>query len=39
MTELRQIRRIVTGKRTVDGAGVQLVRVLGYRDTQDFDPF
>ena len=39
MTDLRQIRRIVTGKKTIDGAGVHLVRVLGYRDTQDFDPF
>lgn len=39
MTQLRKIHRIVTGKHTVDGAGVHLVRVLGYRDTQDFDPF
>lgn len=27
------------GKRTVDGAGVRLVRVLGNRDVYDFDPF
>jgi len=39
MVQLRPVRKIVTGHRTVDGAGVNLVRVIGYRDTQDFDPF
>lgn len=39
MSEIRKIRKIVTGERTVDGAGVRLVRVLGQRDTKDFDPF
>lgn len=39
MIKPRPVRRIVTGHRTVDGAGVSLVRVIGYRDTRDFDPF
>ena len=39
MNEIRSIRRIVTGKPATDGAGVKLVRVIGYNDTQDFDPF
>ncbi|HML32741.1 pirin family protein [Sporomusa sphaeroides] len=39
MNKLRTIRKIVTGKHTVDGAGVKLVRVIGRDDTQDFDPF
>lgn len=30
---------MVRGQRAVDGAGVRLVRVLGYRDVTDFDPF
>jgi redox-sensitive bicupin YhaK (pirin superfamily) len=36
---LRTIRKIGKGQRTVDGAGVSLVRVLGFHDTKDFDPF
>lgn len=39
MSEIRKIRKIITGEHTVDGAGVRLVRVLGHKDTQDFDPF
>ena len=39
MGETRKIRRIVTGRQAVDGAGVRLVRVIGYGDTKDFDPF
>ena len=39
MNEIRSIRRIVTGKPATDGAGVKLVRVIGYNDTKDFDPF
>ncbi len=36
---IRNIKKIVTGKRAIDGAGVRLVRVIGYNDTKDFDPF
>lgn len=39
MSEIRSIRKIVTGKNAIDGAGVKLVRVIGRRDTSDFDPF
>lgn len=39
MSQYRAIRRIVTGRSAVDGAGVRLVRVFGYHDTKDFDPF
>lgn len=39
MNKLRTIRKIVTGKHTVDGAGVKLVRVIGRDDTKEFDPF
>lgn len=35
----REIVKILQGKRAVDGAGVSLVRVLGYHDVKDFDPF
>lgn len=34
-----EIKKLVRGQRAVDGAGVHLVRVLGNRDTEDFDPF
>ena len=37
--EYRKIRKVVTGNPAVDGAGVRLVRVLGHRDVEDFDPF
>lgn len=37
--QVRTVRKVITGKRTTDGAGVQLVRVIGYHDTMDFDPF
>jgi len=33
------IKRIVRGRRTIDGAGVSLVRVFARDDTADFDPF
>ncbi len=36
---MREIAKMVRGQRAVDGAGVQLVRVLGHRDVEDFDPF
>ena len=39
MGETRAIRKIVTGKQTMDGAGVKLVRVIGRDDTKEFDPF
>jgi hypothetical protein len=39
MSEIRRVRRIVTGKNAIDGAGVRLVRVIGNRDTAEFDPF
>lgn len=34
----RTVKSQVTGFRTVDGAGVSLVRVLGHETTQEFDP-
>ena len=36
---VRKIKRIVTGTRQTDGAGVRLVRVLGPGTTAEFDPF
>ncbi len=39
MSQLRTVKKIVSGQRAVDGAGVRLVRVLGRADTKDFDPF
>ena len=36
---IRNIKKIVTGQRAVDGAGVRLVRVVGHKDVEDFDPF
>lgn len=35
----REVKKIVTGQPATDGAGVKLVRVLGYADTAEFDPF
>lgn len=35
----REVKRIITGMPATDGAGVKLVRVLGYADTAEFDPF
>lgn len=35
----REIIKIIKGNRAVDGAGVNLVRVIGYRDTKELDPF
>jgi redox-sensitive bicupin YhaK (pirin superfamily) len=39
MAQVREIRRIVTGSTTRDGAGVKLVRVIGRSDVEEFDPF
>jgi quercetin 2,3-dioxygenase len=36
---LRKVKRIVTGTAQVDGAGVELIRVIGKPDVEDFDPF
>lgn len=35
----RGIKKIVNGQHQIDGAGVHLVRVIGYYDVKDFDPF
>lgn len=35
----REIIKTVRGEWAIDGAGVRLVRVLGSRDVDDFDPF
>ena len=34
----RKIKKEVTGFNTKDGAGVSLVRVLGHKTVEDFDP-
>ena len=39
MSEIRTVRKVITGRPAVDGAGVRLVRVFGYEDTKDLDPF
>jgi redox-sensitive bicupin YhaK (pirin superfamily) len=36
---MKHIKKIVKGQKAIDGAGVHLVRVLGYYDVKDFDPF
>lgn len=36
---IREVKKTVEGARAVDGAGVRLVRVIGHRDVEDFDPF
>ena len=37
--KIRKIEKVVRGSRQVDGAGVSLVRVFGFHDVRDFDPF
>jgi len=37
--KLREVKRIVKGVKTVDGAGVKLIRVFGHDDVHDIDPF
>lgn len=39
LDQLCTIKKIITGKHAVDGAGVKLVRVFGHSDTKEFDPF
>ena len=36
---LRRVEKQVQGKRTQDGTGVSLVRVLGHETTNVYDPF
>lgn len=36
---MKKIKKMVTGHSAVDGAGVHLVRVLGRRTVEEFDPF
>ena len=38
-TEVRKIRKLITGQATTDGAGVELVRVIGQPALMDLDPF
>jgi redox-sensitive bicupin YhaK (pirin superfamily) len=39
MAHVRPILKIVTGTGATDGAGVELVRVIGRNDVAEFDPF
>jgi len=39
MSNIRTVRKIIKGKSATDGAGVKLVRVFGYNNTNEFDPF
>ena len=39
METIRKVLKVTRGKAAVDGAGVKLVRVIGYHDTKDYDPF
>lgn len=39
MLQSKEVTKIIAGMPATDGAGVKLVRVLGYGDTKDFDPF
>ena len=36
---IRPVRRVITAKPTVEGAGVKLRRAFGFGDTGEFDPF
>ncbi len=36
---MREITRTTQGRKTMDGAGVHLIRVLGHADTREIDPF
>lgn len=37
--KMREIKRTTQGIKTMDGAGVHLIRVLGHNDVKDIDPF
>ena len=39
MSAIRQVRRVFSGKPTLEGAGVRLHRVFGFREAGLFDPF
>lgn len=39
MEHHRSVEKIVKGHLAIDGAGVHLVRVVGFHDTKEFDPF
>ncbi len=39
MKDYRNIKKIIHGIATMDGAGVKLVREIGHGDVKDFDPF
>jgi len=39
MLQSKEVVKIIAGMPATDGAGVKLVRVLGYGDTKEFDPF
>lgn len=39
MEVLRKVIHVTKGVAAVDGAGVKLVRVLGYQNAEDYDPF
>ncbi|MDR0911301.1 MAG: pirin family protein [Methanobrevibacter sp.] len=36
---IKNIKKRITGQATQDGAGVKLIRVLGYENVKDIDPF
>jgi redox-sensitive bicupin YhaK (pirin superfamily) len=36
---IRPIKRLITSRPTIEGAGVYLRRAFGFYDTSDFDPF
>lgn len=37
--DYKKNKKLTTGQRTIDGAGVHLVRVLGHDTVMDYDPF
>lgn len=39
MNEKRNVEKLIIGRRTIDGAGVSLIRIFGYGDTKYMDPF
>lgn len=39
MEILRKVVKSTRGQSVIDGAGVKLIRVIGYHDTKDYDPF
>jgi redox-sensitive bicupin YhaK (pirin superfamily) len=39
MSHLRTIRRVLAGRATLEGAGVNLKRVFGFAEVPIFDPF